>query len=295
VSQDGRVTLAPVRLGRRLLAEFLGSAFLSALVIGSGIAAQRLSPGQTGLELLENAAATAAGLFTIILMFGPVSGGHFNPVVSFADAALGGLSWRDAAAYLPAQVGGCVGGAVLANLMFSDPAVTISARHRASAGHFLSEIVATLGLLLVIFALARTGRARTAPAAVGGYIGAAYFFTSSTSFANPAITVGRMFSNTFAGIAPSSAPSFIGAQVVGGVLAVGLIRLLYPGVTPAQAAEVIVPHGQNGEAGAGDMGSAGGDLTVGDGALPREGRVGLDGASVTPEGDWDAPGGDRRQ
>jgi glycerol uptake facilitator-like aquaporin len=289
------VTLAPVPLGRRLLAEFLGSAFLSALVIGSGIAAQRLSPGQTGLELLENAAATAAGLFTIILMFGPVSGGHFNPVVSFADAALGGLSWRDAGAYLSAQVGGCIGGAVLANLMFSDPAVSISAKHRASGGHFLSEIVATLGLLLVIFALARSGRARTAPAAVGSYIGAAYFFTSSTSFANPAITVGRMFSNTFAGIAPSSAPSFIGAQIVGGVLAMGLIRLLYPGVTPAEAADVIVPHGQNGETGAEDIGSAGGDRTVGDGALHRAGRAGRDGAPVTPEGDWDAPGGDRRQ
>jgi glycerol uptake facilitator-like aquaporin len=289
------VTLAPVPLGRRLLAEFLGSGFLSAVVIGSGIAAQRLSPGQTGLELLENAAATAAGLFAIILMFGPVSGGHFNPVVSFADAALGGLGWRDAAAYLPAQVGGCIGGAVLANLMFSDPAVSISAKHRASGGHFLSEIVATLGLLLVIFALARSGRARTAPAAVGAYIGAAYFFTSSTSFANPAITVGRMFSNTFAGIAPSSAPSFIAAQVVGGLIAVGLVRLLYPGVTPAQAADVIVGHGQNGEAGAGDLGSAGGDLTAGGGALPGAGRVGLDGGSVTPEGDWDAPGGGRRQ
>jgi glycerol uptake facilitator-like aquaporin len=295
VSQDGRVTLAPVWMGRRLLAEFLGSAFLAAVVIGSGIAAQRLSPGQTGLELLENAAATAAGLFAIILMFGPVSGGHFNPVVSVTDAALGGLSWRDAAAYLPAQVGGCIGGAVLANLMFSEPAVSISAKHRASAGHFLSEIVATLGLLLVIFALARTGRARTAPAAVGAYIGAAYFFTSSTSFANPAITIGRMFSNTFAGIAPSSAPAFIGAQVIGGVLAVGMIRLLYPGVTPAQAADVIAPHGQNGEARAGDIGPAGSDPTIGDGALPRAGRVGFDGGSVTPEGDWDAPGGDRRQ
>ena len=157
-----RVTSAPVLLWRRLLAEFLGSAFLAAVVIGSGIAAQRLSPGQTGLELLENAAATAAGLFAIILMFGPVSGGHFNPVVSFVDAAFGGLSWRDAAAYLPAQVAGCIAGAVLANLMFALPAVTISAKHRASPAHFLSEIIATLGLLLVIFALARSGRARSA-------------------------------------------------------------------------------------------------------------------------------------
>jgi glycerol uptake facilitator-like aquaporin len=229
-------------LWRRLIAELAGSAFLAAVVVGSGIAAQRLSPGATGEELLENAAATAAGLFAIILMFGPVSGGHFNPVVSFTDAALGGLGWRDAAAYLPAQVGGCIGGAVLANLMFSEPAVTISSKHRATPAHFLSEIVATLGLLLVIFALARTGRLSAAPAAVGAYIGAAYFFTSSTSFANPAIAVGRMFSNTFAGIAPSSVPAFVGAEVIGGVLAFGLVKVLYPGVTPAAAADVIVPH-----------------------------------------------------
>jgi glycerol uptake facilitator-like aquaporin len=228
-------------LWRRLLAELLGSAFLATVVIGSGIAAQRLSPGDTGLELLENAAATAAGLFAIILMFGPVSGGHFNPVVSFADAALGGLSWRAAAAYLPAQVTGCTGGAVIANLMFSGAAVSISAKDRSSAAHFLSEVVATLGLLLVIFALARSGRSTTAPAAVGAYIGAAYFFTSSASFANPAITIGRMFSATFAGIAPASAPAFIGAQVIGAVLAVILIRVLYPGVTAAEASEVIVP------------------------------------------------------
>ena len=219
---------------RRLTAEFAGSAFLAAVVIGSGIAAANLSPGATGLELLENAAATAAGLFAIILMFGPVSGGHFNPVVSFADAAFGGLRWRDAAAYLPAQVAGCIVGAVIANLMFAQPAVTISVKHRATPAHFLSEIVATLGLLLVIFALARSGRSRSAPAAVGAYIGAAYFFTSSTSFANPAITIGRMFSDTFAGIAPSSAPAFIAAQVIGGVLAVAVIRALYPRLTPGR-------------------------------------------------------------
>jgi glycerol uptake facilitator-like aquaporin len=236
------VTSAPVLLWRRLLAEFLGSAFLAAVVIGSGIAAQRLSPGQTGLELLENAAATAAGLFAIILMFGPVSGGHFNPVVSFVDAAFGGLSWRDATAYLPAQVAGCIGGAVIANLMFALPAVSISAKHRATPAHFLSEIIATLGLMLVIFALARSGRSRTAPAAVGAYIGAAYFFTSSTSFANPAITIGRMFSDTFAGIAPSSVPSFIGAQILGGLVALVVIKALYPHITPAQAADIIFPH-----------------------------------------------------
>ena len=202
-------------LWRRLTAEFLGSAFLATVVIGSGIAAQRLSPGQTGLELLENAAATAAGLFAIILMFGPVSGGHFNPVVSFVDAAFGGLSWRDATVYLPVQVAGCIGGAVIANLMFALPAVSISTKDRATPAHFLSEIVATLGLIVVIFALARSGRSRAAPAAVGAYIGAAYFFTSSTSFANPAITVGRMFSDTFAGIAPASVLPFVAAQIVG--------------------------------------------------------------------------------
>jgi glycerol uptake facilitator-like aquaporin len=235
-----------VALWRRLLAEFLGSAFLAAVVVGSGIAAQRLSPGQTGLELLENAAATAAGLFAIILMFGPVSGGHFNPVVSFVDAAFGGLSWRDAAAYLPVQVAGCIGGAVVANLMFALSAVSISTKHRATPAHFLSEVVATLGLILVIFALVRSGRARTAAAAVGAYIGAAYFFTSSTSFANPAIAVGRMFSDTFAGIAPSSVPSFIGAQIIGGLIAIGVIKALYPNVTPAEAAYVIVPHHPDG-------------------------------------------------
>ena len=237
----GTVTTGPA-LWRRLAAEFLGSALLAAIVIGSGIAAQRLSPGAPGLQLLENSAATAAGLYAIILMFGPVSGAHFNPVVSFADAALGGLSWRDAAAYLPAQVAGCVTGAVAANLMFALPAVSISAKHRATPAHFLSEIIATLGLMLVIFALARSGRSRSAPAAVGAYIGAAYWFTSSTSFANPAITIGRMFSNTFAGIAPSSAPVFIAAQVGGGIAGVIIIRVLYPALTPAQAASVVVPH-----------------------------------------------------
>jgi arsenate reductase len=232
-------------LWRRLLAELLGSAFLAAVVIGSGIAAKRYSPGDTGLELLENAAATAAGLFAIILMFGPVSGGHFNPVVSFVDAVFGGLSWRDATAYLPVQVAGCAGGAVVANLMFALPAVSISTKHRATPAHFLSEVVATLGLIVVIFALARSGRSRSAAAAVGAYIGAAYFFTSSTSFANPAIAIGRMFSDTFAGIAPSSVPPFIAAEIVGGVLAVVVIRALYPRLTPAEAAEIIVPHHQD--------------------------------------------------
>ena len=228
-------------LPRRLMAELLGSAFLGALVVGSGVAAQTLSPNDVGLELFENAAATAAGLFTIILMFGPVSGGHFNPVVSFADASFGGLSWRDAAAYLPAQVAGCTLGAVAANVMFSLAAVSISTHHRASPAHLLSEVIATAGLLLVIFSLVRTKRASMAPAAVGAYIGAAYFFTSSASFANPAITVGRTFSNTFAGIAPASVPGFVLAQIAGGLCALIVVRGLYP-VTAAEAEEVVMPH-----------------------------------------------------
>jgi glycerol uptake facilitator-like aquaporin len=229
-------------LWRRLLAEYLGSAFLAAIVIGSGIAAQQLSPGHVGLELFENAAATAAGLYAIILMFGPVSGAHLNPVVSLVDAVFGGLRWTDVVAYTGAQVGGCVSGAIVANVMFGLATASISTKHRASGPHFLSEVIATAGLLLVIFALARSGRGRAAPAAVGAYIGAAYFFTSSTSFANPAITIGRMLSNTFAGIAPSSAPLFIGAQLVGAVVAVGAIKALYPDVSAAEAANVVLPH-----------------------------------------------------
>ena len=241
-------------LPRRLLAELLGSAFLAALVIGSGIAARALSPSDVGLELFENAAATAAGLFTIILMFGPVSGGHFNPVVSLADASFGGMRWRDALAYIPSQVLGCVIGAVAANGMFALAAVSISTHHRASGAHLLSESIATAGLLLVIFSLARTRRSNTAPAAVGAYIGAAYFFTSSASFANPAISIGRIFSDTFAGIAPASVPGFVVAQLVGGACAILIVRALYPDVTPAEAADVVLPHPANDPNDAGAVG-----------------------------------------
>ncbi|HZU79981.1 MAG TPA: MIP/aquaporin family protein [Acidimicrobiales bacterium] len=234
-------------LWRRLVAEFLGAGLLAAVVIGSGIAAAQLSPGDVGLQLLENAAATAAGLFALILMFGPVSGGHFNPVVSLADAALGGLSWRDAVAYVPAQVLGCIGGALVANAMFSRALLELSTKHRSGSGHVVGEVVATAGLVLLVFALARSGRTRSAPAAVGAYIGAAYFFTSSTSFANPAITVGRMFSNTFAGIAPSSLPDFVVAQILGGALGLALVGALYPRISPADAEAVIVPHDEAAE------------------------------------------------
>jgi arsenate reductase len=236
------------QLTRALVAEFLGSLLLAAVVIGSGIAAQRLSPADTGLQLLENAAATAAGLYAIILIFGPVSGAHLNPAVTLADAATGGLAWRDALAYLPAQIFGCCAGAVLANLMYAAPAVSISTTHRATLAHGLAETVATAGLLLVIFSLARTGRTSQAAAAVGAYIGAAYFFTSSASFANPAITVGRTLSDTFAGIAPASAPAFIIAQFAGAALAIGLLRVLYPRLSAQDAADVTLPHPTAGRA-----------------------------------------------
>jgi arsenate reductase len=220
----------PNQLWRRLLAEYLGSALLALIVIGSGIAAQQLSPNDVGLELLENALATAAGLYVLIVVFGAVSGAHFNPVVSFVDAAFAGISWSTAGAYGVAQVAGCVSGAVTANALFARAAFEISTKHRATGPHFLSEVLATFGLLLVIFALARNGKHHLTPAAVGAYIGGAYFFTSSTSFANPAIAIGRMFSNTFAGIAPSSTPSYIGAELLGGVIAIVVVKALYPKV-----------------------------------------------------------------
>ncbi|KOX21699.1 channel transporter [Saccharothrix sp. NRRL B-16348] len=226
----------PRPLPHRLLAEFLGSLLLAALVIGSGIAAQRLSPGDVGLQLLENAAATAVGLYAVILIFGPVSGGHFNPAVSITDAVFGGLAWRDVPSYALAQVLGCVTGAVLANVMFEAAPVSISTTERATVAHGVSEIVATAGLLLVIFSLVRSGRAALAPSAVGAYIGAAYFFTSSTSFANPAITVGRVFSDSFAGITPLSVPVYVLAQLIGVAVAIPLLHLLYPTRTTAENA-----------------------------------------------------------
>jgi arsenate reductase len=217
-----------------LFAEFLGSAFLAAIVIGSGIAAVQLSPHQVGLELAENAAVTAAGLYALILIFGPVSGAHFNPVVSAAAANLRLVGWRDALAYAPAQIAGCIAGALAANGMFGRAAISISAHHRAGPPHLWAEVVATAGLVLVIFALVRSRRLTPVAAAVGAYIGAAYFFTSSTSFANPAITIGRVFSNSFAGIAPASVPAYVVSQIIGGALGVIAVRVLYP--TPTEAA-----------------------------------------------------------
>ena len=245
--------MAPAPLGRRALAEALGTALLVAVVVGSGIAAQRLSPNDTGLQLAENALATGAGLFAIILTVGPVSGAHLNPAVSIADVLLaahdrragrpdaGGLRPQDLVAYLPAQFLGAIGGCVLANVLFALPAATASTTTR-SAGHLrLSEVVATAGLLLVIFSLARTGRGDQAPAAVGAYIGAAYFFTSSTSFANPAVTLGRAFTDTFAGIAPGSVPGYLLAQTVGLAVGLGLILLLHPHAGTAGDQVIIAP------------------------------------------------------
>lgn len=215
-------------LARRLVAEAIGAAFLIVAVIGSGIMASRLSPGDVGLQLLQNAAATAGALIGLILMFGAVSGAHFNPAVTLVDRLLGTISTGDAALYVIAQtVGACVG-AVIANLMFELPAIELSTKDRSSGALWLSEVVATVGLLLVINGCVRTGRAAAVPFAVGVWIGGAYFFTSSTSFANPAVTVARTLSDTFAGIKPSSAPMFIVMQLIGAVAAYALIRFLYP-------------------------------------------------------------------
>ncbi|KQP70428.1 channel transporter [Microbacterium sp. Leaf288] len=217
---------------RAAAGEFLGSAGLAAVVIGSGIAAQRLSPGDVGLQLFENAFATALGLAVLILAFATVSGSHFNPVVTLVDITLHRRRWSTAAVYLPVQVLGCIAGAVLANVMFDVPPVAWSTTDRSALPLLLSEVVATAGLILLIFALVRTGRSHLAAPAVGAYIGAAYFFTSSTSFANPAITVGRMFSDTFAGIAPASVLPFIGAQLLGAALGYAAVLLLFPQVAP---------------------------------------------------------------
>jgi len=236
------VLLEPTRPWRRVVAEYLGSLLLAAIVIGSGIAAQNLSPHAIGLELLENAAATGVGLYFLIVTFGPISGAHFNPIISFVDALFAGISWRSAWGYLGAQLAGCVSGAVVANLMYSRTAVSLSTDHRGTLAHGFSEVIATAGLVLVVFALAKTQRSSLAPAAVGSYIACAYFFASSTSFANPAIVVGRMFSKSFAGIAPTSAPLFVGAEIVGGTVAVGLIKLLFGDLNARDASTVTVAH-----------------------------------------------------
>jgi glycerol uptake facilitator-like aquaporin len=234
------------RAPRPQLAELIGTALLVTVVVGSGIAAATLSPSDSGLQLLENSTATVFGLAVLILVFGPVSGGHFNPVISAVDWLLArrpgkGLSAAGVARYVAAQLVGAILGALLANIMFDLPALQISGKDRITLGHGLGEVVATAGLVLLVFALARTGRAALSAAAVGAYIGAAYWFTSSTSFANPAVTVGRIFSDTFAGIAPTSALFFIAAQLVGGLVGLGLVRFFFADAPPA-AGRAVVPH-----------------------------------------------------
>jgi glycerol uptake facilitator-like aquaporin len=230
-----------VLLGRRLIAEFVGTALLLVAVVGSGIAAQRLSSGDIGLQLLENSTATALALVAIILAVGPVSGAHLNPVVTLVDRVLGGVSNSEALGYCGAQVTGAIVGTMVANLMYALPAVEFSQHTRTGADLWLGEVVATFGLVLVVFGIVRSGRASLAPFAVGAYIGAAYWFTSSTSFANPAVTIARSFTNTFTGIAPSSVPAFVVAQLAGAGVGLGVVWVLYPTMR-RRAAEVMVPH-----------------------------------------------------
>jgi len=226
-------------LARATLAEFLGTMFLVAVVVGSGIMATRLSPHDVGLQLLQNSFATAGGLVALILAFGSVSGAHFNPVVSIVDWKLGGLAPRALLAYIPAQIAGACAGSIVANLMFDLDAINVSSKVRDGSGLWFAEVIATIGLLLVIFGSTRGGNSRATPFAVGAYIGGAYFFTSSTSFANPAVTIGRTLSDTFAGIDPSSVLAFVGAQLVGALIAFVLILALYPHF---DATKVVVAH-----------------------------------------------------
>ena len=214
-------------LARRATAEAVGTAFLVMAVVGSGIAARRLSPGDVGLQLLENSLVTGAALVALILALQPVSA-SFNPVVTTVERLLHLVTTREAGVLVAAQVMGGALGCVLANLMFDLDAVSVSGHHRTSPGTLLAEVVATAGLVVIVFGSLRAGRLETIAFAVGGYITAAYWFTSSTSFANPAVTLARMLSDTFAGIAPASVPGFVAMQVVGGAAGLGLVTLLHP-------------------------------------------------------------------
>lgn len=232
---------SPPSLARRLIAEMVGTAFLLASVVGSGIMAERLSGGSVGLALLANALATGGALVALILTFGPISGAHFNPAVTLADASQRGLSWRDAMLYIPTQVIGAFAGVAAAHFMFGEPLFAASTHIRAGAAQAFSEGVATFGLLSVIWGVSRS-RATVVPFAVAAYIVGAYWFTSSTSFANPAVTLARAATNTFAGIRPADVPVFLLAQLIGTACATALFRWLSPAV-PAVAPEVVVPHG----------------------------------------------------
>lgn len=227
-------------LRARVTAEFLGTAFLLAAVVGSGIMAERLAGGNVALALLANTIATGAALVALILAFGPISGGHFNPVVSLADAMEGGLSWSDALPYIAAQLFGGIGGTIVAHAMFGLALISRSHHVRGGPSQFLSEFIATFGLLCVIWGCSRS-RASVIAFAVGSYIAAAYWFTASTSFANPAVTIARSLSDTFAGIRPYDVPPFIVAQVGGGIAATFLFRWLIPSL-PSRAKNIVLPH-----------------------------------------------------
>ena len=237
-----RLSLPPVV--RRLTAEFMGTAFLVTAIVGSGIMAERLTD-DPGLQLLQNTAATAGVLVALILALGPASGAHFNPAVTLADRVFGGIDTPTALAYVVVQVAGAIVGAIVANVMFDLPAIEWSTTARAEGNLWFAEGIATLGLLLVIFGVVRSGRSTVAAFAVAGYIAGAYYFTSSTSFANPAVTIGRSFSNTFAGIEPASVPGFIAAQLIGAAVALPLVLVIYPNVAEV-AGDVIVPHDTTG-------------------------------------------------
>ncbi len=231
-------------LARRMFAEFLGTALLVAGVIGSGIAASQLSPGDVGLQLLENTLATAGVLVAVILAVGPVSGAHLNPVITLVDRILGGVGWPESVAYISAQTAGGFVGALVANAMFGHALLELSTKSRSSGPLWFAESVATFGLVLVVFAVVRSGKSSVAPFAVASYIAGAYFFTASTSFANPAVTFARMFSESFAGISPSSVGPFIAFQIVGGAAGLVAVRVLYPGVTDTSS-EAVVQHVQS--------------------------------------------------
>jgi len=238
----------PAALGRRAAAEFVGTGALVAVVVGSGIQAARLSP-DVGVQLLANSLTTVCGLGVLIALFGPVSEAHFNPAVTLAAWWTGrhggdGPDLRTAAVYVPAQIAGAIGGAVLADAMFAAPLVRWSTHVRSSPHLWLGEVVATAGLILLILGLARTGRTQVAAVAVASYIGAAYWFTSSTSFANPAVTIGRAFTDSFAGIAPGSVLPFIAAQFVGLALGVALVAVLF-GRPTSPGGDPVVPHGEH--------------------------------------------------
>ncbi len=227
ISTELELGVPNTSIGRRLTAEFIGTGFLVAIVVGSGIAAQRLSE-DAGLQLLANAAATGAGLFALILTFGHISGARFNPLVSVTAVLDGDLHPRHAALEAVVQVLGGLCGAVVANLMFELPAIAWSAQVRSGSGNYLAEVVATFGLITVILGVTRSPKGQNVALAVGAYIAAAYWFTSSTSFANPAVTIARTITDTFSGIAPGSAPAFIAAQILGAFTAIAVDRYLHP-------------------------------------------------------------------